>query len=66
MRKGQWKLVKDLEDASWALYDLAADPCEVNNLATVKPQMLQDMFTAQQRWEKEVGVKPVRRGSSNE
>jgi arylsulfatase len=66
MRKGHWKLVKDLEDASWALYDLAADPCEVNNLATVKPQMLQDMFTAQQRWEKEVGVKPVRRGSSNE
>jgi arylsulfatase A-like enzyme len=59
MRKGHWKLVKDQEDASWALYDLAADPCEVNNLSTEKPEMLQEMLAAHKRWQKEVGVKPV-------
>jgi arylsulfatase len=64
MRKGNWKLVKDQEDAAWALYNLANDPCETRNLAAAEPGILQDMLSSHQSWETTVDVKQVTRKSS--
>lgn len=43
IRAGNWKLVKDSEDPSWALYNLADDPAESKNLSSRYPKMLQEL-----------------------
>lgn len=43
IRKGDWKLVKDKEDPSWALYNLADDPGESVNLSGRYPKKLREL-----------------------
>ena len=57
IRKGNLKLLRDLEDPAWELYDLSKDPAETNNLATAKPGLVGEMMTEYQAWADKVGVK---------
>ncbi len=59
MRKGNWKLVKR-NGGEWELYDLKADPTELNNLSVSQPEILKAMSATCQNWEKEVGVRPAK------
>jgi arylsulfatase len=56
MRKGNWKLVKELEDADWELYDLGKDPSETKNLAKELTQKVAEMKFEYEHWAKSVGV----------
>lgn len=38
VRSGDWKLVKDQEDDSWALYNLKTDPTELRDLSRLYPE----------------------------
>jgi arylsulfatase A-like enzyme len=61
IRKGNWKMVKDMEDPAWELYDLDKDPTEVHDLAKTNPQKVKSMSDEYTAWAKNVGVK----GSKN-
>lgn len=56
IRVGDWKLVKDDEDPSWALYNLAEDPIESNDLSALYPTKAQELRSLlvskqqQQQW----------------
>lgn len=56
MRKGNWKLVKELEDTDWELYDLGKDPSETKNLAKELTQKVAEMKFEYEHWAKSVGV----------
>jgi len=44
--KGDWKLIKNFQDNSYELYNLAEDISESNNLAQTNPYMLKNMAEA--------------------
>lgn len=60
MRKGSWKIVKELEDIDWELYNLANDPTETKNLAKESVEMVKTMKLEYEDWAKKVGVKNVK------
>ena len=66
IRKGNWKLVKDLEDPAWELYDLAKDPCETKDLAKTNPQQVTAMITEYEAWAKKVGVQAPKKANKSE
>ncbi len=57
IRNGNWKLVKDMENPSWELYNLMTDPCETNNLAGNMPELANKLSAEYILWAKKVGVK---------
>ncbi|GAB2551205.1 arylsulfatase [Spirosoma aerophilum] len=57
IRKADWKLVKDTEDADWELYNIKADPCETNNLAQKQPQRVASLRAEYDNWAQRVGVR---------
>ena len=57
IRIGNWKLVKDLEDPAWELYNLSIDPCELKNLASTNEQRVTEMISAYSAWAKKVNVR---------
>jgi arylsulfatase len=59
MRQGNWKLVKR-NGSEWELYDLQADPTELNNLCGSKGDILRKMSATYLNWEKVVGVRPAK------
>ena len=59
IRKGNWKLVKELQEPTWALYNLAIDPTEMNDLALTEPKRAKDLFDEYSLWAAKVGVKEV-------
>jgi arylsulfatase len=59
IRKGNWKLVKDLEDPAWELYDLAIDPTETKDLAATMPKLVEQLSTEYAAWARKVGVQKV-------
>ena len=59
MRKGDYKatmVAKPYGPAEWALYDVVNDPGETRNLAADKPEVLEELQAAWERYSKEVGV----------
>ena len=56
IRKGNWKLVKDLDDPAWELYDLDKDPSETNNLANTHQSLVTSMMNEYAAWANKVGV----------
>ncbi len=61
IREGNWKLVRDEEDAGWALYDLQTDPCEIRDLADAFPKRVAELQTAYTAWMVENGVRETRK-----
>jgi arylsulfatase len=56
IRIGNWKLVKDMEDISWELYDLDKDPTETHDVSKENQQRVKEMMTTYTAWAKKVGV----------
>jgi len=56
VRKGNCKLIENLEDGSLELYDLEKDPGETINLAEAENEMATDLFSLLQDWRKQMGV----------
>jgi arylsulfatase A-like enzyme len=61
IRSGQWKAIKQDQpyDGSnsaraWELYDLSADPGELNDLATEFPNKVKDLSAAFFAWQKQM------------
>lgn len=66
IRKGNWKLVKDLEDKEWELYDLQKDPCETQNIAAANPVLVQELMNEYKTWSVRVGVQPAKKSNKPE
>ncbi len=64
IRQGNWKLVKDQEDASWELYDLSKDPSEMNDLSQKQPGKVKTMMAVYQEWAAKVGVRIPKRADA--
>lgn len=59
IRKGKWKMVKDIDDPAWELYDLLKDPSETHDLASAQPALVAELDLSYEQWAKRVGVKKV-------
>jgi arylsulfatase len=55
VRDGKWKLVS-LSGAAWELYDLGADPTEMNNLINQKADTAKKLSAAWEAWAKRCHV----------
>jgi len=53
LRAGEWKIAA-LKGHDWELFNLAEDRSEVSNLAARFPEMVQEMESAWERWNKRV------------
>jgi|SaaInlStandDraft_1057018.scaffolds.fasta_scaffold06916_2 arylsulfatase A-like enzyme len=58
VRCGKWKMVEDGKKGGlgWELYDMEADRTELNNLATQKPEVLEDLKSKYEAWATRVQV----------
>ncbi|NLF26216.1 MAG: sulfatase-like hydrolase/transferase [Deltaproteobacteria bacterium] len=58
--RGNLKAIHDKTTEVWELYDLALDPGEKTNIASVKPELLEGLAAVIRKWEaKEKGVFPA-------
>jgi arylsulfatase A-like enzyme len=58
IRKGDWKLILDLQDGSRQLYDLSEDPEERNDLSSSEPRRTYEMEQALRGWMAETRTNP--------
>lgn len=59
IQKGKWKLVKGKrfpQEARWELYDIKADPVELQDLATSEPTIVQTLSDEWFAWAKRTGT----------
>ena len=61
VRKGDYKLIQDLEDGYYELYNLATDKEEHNNLEQLEAETMEELKTALDDWRKEVGANPLKK-----
>jgi arylsulfatase len=57
IRRGRWKLVRDYPGA-WELYDIDADRTELDDLASARPDLVDELAAAWRTWAERVGVVP--------
>ncbi len=57
IRVGDWKLVAGKPDPEWELYNLDADPVEINNLIALYPEKADSLETLYRKWAEEIGVR---------
>ena len=50
IRKGRWKLILDLASGSIQLFDLAADPSELNEISASNPEMSRSLTNELHSW----------------
>ena len=65
VRKGNHKLIQDLEDGAWELYDLPTDAQEHNNLEQLESGIFEEFSGLLNEWRKEVGAKPLKKSGSS-
>jgi len=65
VRKGEYKLIQDLEDGAFELYNLESDPQEHNNLEQLESAVVEELSGLLNDWRKEVGAKPLKKSSSS-
>ena len=65
VRDGKWKIVSktvegdEFDEASIKLYDMEADPTEMNDLSAKHPERRADMYKLWQQWAGKIGVLPM-------
>lgn len=65
LRDGKWKMVakteegKELDKETVQLFDMDADPTEMNDLAAQHPQRVTAMFADWMQWAKKIGAFPL-------
>lgn len=59
IRKGDYKLIQNLEDSSIELYDLKNDIGETHNLAQELPQVADELLMHLEMWKKNIGAKGI-------
>lgn len=50
VRQGPWKIVAEGNEADWELYNTDIDPTETNNLASIHPEIVQQMDQLFRDW----------------
>ncbi len=61
VRKGKYKLIQDLEDGEFELYNLEEDVSEHNNLAQLEVERVEELGAELDAWRREVEARPLRR-----
>ncbi len=61
VRIGDLKLIQDLEDGEFELFNLKEDIKEHNNLSQLKAGKVKEMSAILNTWRKEVGARPLRK-----
>ncbi|WP_420458221.1 arylsulfatase [Neolewinella sp.] len=56
VRRGRWKLSRTAPELPWRLFDLAADPTEVRDVAELHPVTVRELAAVYESWGKEVGI----------
>lgn len=65
LRDGKWKLVAKTEEgsvfdkATLQLYDMDADPSEMNDLSKQHPEMVREMYADWEQWAHSIGAFPL-------
>ncbi len=65
VRRGDLKLIQDLEDGAWEFYSLDSDPQEHNNLEQLESEALKELSGLLDAWRREVGAKPLRKNAAS-
>ena len=60
IRKGPWKLIETFDPEGVELYNLADDLSETNNLASAKPDLVNELRRELDAWRQEVGAEMMR------
>lgn len=63
VRKGNLKLIQDLEDGAYELYNLETDIKEHNNLEQLEADAVKELAEALDEWRREVDAKPLQKSS---
>ena len=64
MRRGEYKLIQDLEDGAYELYNLDLDKQEHNNLDQLEPGIVEELSGLLNEWRKGVDAKPLRKSAA--
>lgn len=72
IQKGPWKLVKGKRfptEAKWELYEISADPVELNDLAATQPDLVASLSTEWTQWAERTGTphfkQPINKAPAN-
>ncbi|MEM9281916.1 MAG: sulfatase-like hydrolase/transferase, partial [Verrucomicrobiota bacterium] len=63
VREGDFKLIQDLEDGAYELYNLHSDPEEHNNLEQFEAEKTEALAKSLNEWRSEVDARPLRKHS---
>lgn len=63
VRSENFKLIQDLEDGEFELYDLSQDDKEHNNLAQLEAEKVKELSDMLNSWRKEVDAKPLKKNA---
>lgn len=61
IRRGDYKLIQDLEDGAYELYNLESDASEHNNLEQLESEVVEELSGLLNEWRKEVSARPLQK-----